>query len=92
MLTVACRKEESEEFSSVAPSTTTAAPSTKSSQPSRLVNLGAAANFAASSQQSTATSQPKKETSDTDNLFGDFSSVPPTQPVQQQQPQTGRQY
>lgn len=93
VITVACRKEETEEFSSVAQSTTTAATSTKSSQPSRLVNLGAAATFAASSQQPSAAPQPKTETSDIDNLFGDFSSVPPPQPVQQQQqqPQTGRQ-
>lgn len=71
-------------------------PAKKSSQPSKLVDLGAAASFASQQQQqqqplatSTTVSEPSDSTGaqgDLINIFGTFSSAPAAkQPVQQAQ-------
>lgn len=68
-------------------------PGKKSNQPSKLVDLGAAASFASASQAQTASSgggqqQAKSGGDALDDLFGDFSSAP-SQPQQTQQPAAG---
>ena len=66
-----------EQFSSFPskPDTTQPAPAKKSSQPSKLVDLGAAAAFA-----SQAAAEKQQKTSTIDTVFGDFSSQPTPQP------------